>query len=262
MNSNFFRIDILSKKNQHPLQAASALSGEVMTDITLHDPQNPTKGKFSPPTSQFEVAFKELTLPKKGDPLYEHLPTFLQIRPNATENEIFRARNTLWLKVFIQERRIDSQFARHFQMDLPAFFSHSDSVECLRNFSSFLLSEGIINDISIHVLRDASGNIVEQKAQSLALLRSFSNRSFTNKIREWNDRNFIFLWRSFWMSSIDQKLNGYSEHSQYASWKQKVSRFARHENKEIQSITKQEIQEAFFENDNSAPSLSSSIKRL
>lgn len=215
-----FVISLLSRRDQHPLQAAASLSGEKMFDVS-------TRAEFSPPKRLARVVFSQLCVPDRDDPSFAHLPEYLTFRKGARVEVVRNARNMLWLKVDWTEKRAEAQFARLFEFELPPALSLEASQALLTRFAKQeLVDRGMIADISVQDSGDPSSPL-SRKAFALCTTRPFSNGVFQNKTREWNHLQQFYAWRASWFSMLRDTLSSEASATHaYAPWLALCDRFA------------------------------------
>jgi hypothetical protein len=221
-----YRVNILSKKNSHPLDAIATYCGEDQFDFY-------TNQTYKSPNSE-KVVWNNIITPTKEEDSYFHLPEFLKIKSKKSEL-ISNARNILWRQVDCREIRPDSQFARVFELSIPFFLNQEESINLVHTFSKILVSEGMICDSSLHShtkkpmalnlfdkLRLINQSSTEMNTESVELhqdytafimctLRSYENGIFENKNRLWNTKEKMKEWRYIWTESLLNAINLASE---------------------------------------------------
>lgn len=234
-----YRVDILNRKNSHPLESICYFSGENQFDML--------ESKNYQSNTTDDVIWNNIYVPlkDKNPDLFVHLPEYLKFR-SQKKDMISNARNILWKNVFERETRKDAQFARLFELSIPGFFSQKEAVELLSDFANILVSNGIIADASIHSkqrglvvslfdkMKMANNGIKVEEEQKntnfdyraflMCTLRGYENGRFVNKNREWNTREQLEGWRWNWVELLANKINTLEiEKSLRDSWEEKLS---------------------------------------
>jgi hypothetical protein len=233
-----YRINILNRKNSHPLEAISYYSGENQFDM------NNSKKYVS--NSADNVIWNHIIVPNKDDDLekYKHLPEFLKFR-SAKKDIISNARNILWQNIYLREKRDDAQFARLFEIAIPSFLDIQQASETLVKFAKILVEQGMIADCAIHSRQKNNyfsllDNIKNQnqpekenteKEQNgdyrgflMCTLRDYENGQFVNKNRDWNNIKLMEIWRKEWVTILaDVVDNSVIDFQEKKSWYEKLS---------------------------------------
>ena len=231
-----YRINILNRKNSHPLEAISYYSGENQFDM------NNSKKYIS--NSSDNVIWNNIIVPNKDIHLekYKHLPEFLKFR-SAKKDIISNARNILWQNIYLREKRDDAQFARLFEIAIPSFLDVQQASETLTKFAQNLIEQGMIADCSIHSRQKTTyfsifDNIKNQnqtettdKEQTgdyrgflMCTLRDYEDGQFVNKNRDWNNIKLMEFWRRQWVSILSNIVDNAAIDSQEKkSWYDKLS---------------------------------------
>lgn len=219
-----YRVNILSKKNSHPLDSIANYCGEDQFDISTNNIYKSTQSE--------KVVWNNIILPSKDDSLYQHLPEFLKTKSKKSEL-ISNSRNILWRQVDFREIRPDSQFARVFELSVPFFMNQEESIDLVQSFSQVLVTEGMICDASLHShtkksmalnlfdkLRlinqpEMNNDVTEQHQDYTAFimctLRSYENGIFENKNRIWNTKEKMKEWRYIWTELLLNAIKKSSE---------------------------------------------------
>ena len=235
-----FRIEILSKKDKHPLESIAYYSGEKQFDIL--------NGKNYDTTTNDKVVWSKIIIPEKSleNGQFFQLPDYLKFRSQKPDL-ISNARNILWKSVSERENRPDSQFARLFELAIPYFLTKEEVVILLHNFSKVLVSEGMIVDGALHsynkqapilsifekiklIQSKEKDNESNEKLQDytgflMCTLRDYRSGRFVNKNREWNNPLKLKQWRGIWVdllsTAIINSKDGLEEEKQ--SWINKLN---------------------------------------
>lgn len=235
-----FRIEILSKKDKHPLESIAYYSGEKQFDIL--------NGKNYETTTNDKVVWSKIIIPEKSlqNGQFFQLPDYLKFRSQKPDL-ISNARNILWKSVSERENRPDSQFARLFELAIPYFLTKEEAVILLNNFSKTLVAEGMIVDGALHsynkqtpilsifekmklIQAKEKDNESSEKLQDytgflMCTLRDYKSGRFVNKNREWNNPLKLKQWRGIWVellsTAIMNSKEGLPEEKQ--SWNNKLN---------------------------------------
>lgn len=220
-----YRVNILSKKNSHPLDAIANYCGEDQFDLYSNQTYKSTNSE--------KIVWNNIVIPNKEESnLHFHLPEFLKIKSKKSEL-ISNARNILWRQVDCREIRPDSQFARVFELSVPFFLNQEEAINLVHSFAKVLVSEGMICDTSLHShtkkpmvlnLFDKLKLINNQDpvnehpethqdytAFLMCTLRKYENGIFENKNRDWNTKEKMKEWRYIWTESLLNAINSASE---------------------------------------------------
>lgn len=221
-----YRVNILSKKNSHPLDAIANYCGEDQFDLYGN--------KTYKSTNSEKIVWNNIITPIKEDGvLYFHLPEFLKIKSKKSEL-ISNARNILWRQVDCREIRPDSQFARVFELSVPLFLNQEEAINLVHSFAKILVSDGMICDTALHShtkkpiilnLFDKLKLINQQDSHEheqpethqdytaflMCTLRSYENGIFENKNRDWNTKEKMKEWRYIWTELLLNSINNSTE---------------------------------------------------
>lgn len=112
--------------------------------------------------------------------------------------EWMRDRQTLWNFVEATEKRKDSQLAREILLALPRELTLSQNIQLTREFvQNRFVSCGMLADVSIHVPEASDGGL-QPHAHVLLTMREIKEGRFGLKVREWNAKTELDLWRGEW----------------------------------------------------------------
>lgn len=203
-----YRVNILSKKNNHPLDAIANYCGENQFDLYTNQTYKSNNSE--------KIVWNNILIPNKDEnfDMFQQLPEFLKIKSKKSEL-ISNARNILWRQVDRREIRPDSQFARLFELSIPFFLNQTEAISLLHSFGKVLVNEGMICDASLHShtkkptmlnlfqMISATENIDTEVHQDytgflMTTLRSYENGIFENKNRDWNTKEKMKEWRYVW----------------------------------------------------------------
>lgn len=107
-------------------------------------------------------------------------------------------REKLWNGVERYEKRLDSQLAREIKISLPRELSLSENIDLARDFiSNVFVRKGMVADFSIHVDKASDGDL-QPHAHVLLTQREIVGDGFSYKVREWNKKENLLLWRKEW----------------------------------------------------------------
>ncbi|NJL53125.1 MAG: MobA/MobL family protein [Hydrococcus sp. SU_1_0] len=114
-------------------------------------------------------------------------------------------RNQLWNRVEKQEKRKDSQVARHFVLSLPNFMTDQEKVAVTKSFlQQECVWRGMIADVAWH---DFSGkNKHNPHAHVMLSMRPLAGEGFGQKNRDWNNKQLLSQWRAKWAEHLNDHL--------------------------------------------------------
>ncbi len=123
------------------------------------------------------------------------------LAPHNSPSWVFD-REQLWNRVEAAERRKDSQLARTLEISLPVELRHDERVELLRDFiRAEFVAKGMIADIGIR--RTPLNN---PNAHVLLTLRAAGAAGFGPKMRQWNGKSNLVIWRAAWANQANLHL--------------------------------------------------------
>lgn len=204
-----YRVNILSKKNSHPLDAIANYCGEDQFDLYTNQTYKSNNSE--------KIVWNNILIPNKDENynMFQELPEFLKIKSKKAEL-ISNARNILWRQVDRREIRPDSQFARVFELSIPFFLNQNEAISLLKSFGDILVAEGMICDASLHShtkkpimlnlfqMISSTENHNESEVHQdytgflMTTLRNYENGIFENKNRDWNTKEKMKEWRYIW----------------------------------------------------------------
>ena len=129
-------------------------------------------------------------------------------------------RQALWNAVETVERRKDAQLAREIQLSLPHELDHSQRLGLVRDFvQEQFVDRGMIADIAIHAPNKA-GDERNHHAHIMLTMREISPEGFGKKVRAWNDREVMGVWREQWANHQNRTLerHGHAERVDHRSY--------------------------------------------
>ncbi len=129
------------------------------------------------------------------------------LSPAGTPKDLIESSATLWNAVEATEKRKDAQLSRYFDVAIPGELDDDQKRQividyCKENF----VAEGMIADIAFHDLDSHNPH-----AHVMLTMREVTPTGFGNKVREWNNKENINIWRNNWEVIANKKLkeNGY-----------------------------------------------------
>lgn len=144
-------------------------------------------GKTHNYTHKQDVAYTEILLP-------ENAPDFL------------RDRERLWNAVEACEKRKDAQLAREFNFALPRELTLEQNIALAREFvHQAFVSQGMVADLAIHNDKLPDGQY-QPHAHVMLTLREVTPNGFGQKVRAWNAKEYLWVWREAWASMANQHL--------------------------------------------------------
>lgn len=171
---------IISRSQGRSVVACAAYrSGE-----RLHDARY---DKIHDYTKKEDVAHTEILLPEQAPALFSN-------------------RETLWNFVEACEKRKDAQLAREFNFALPRELTLEQNITLAREFvTQEFVKKGMIADLCIH--NDPMPNGERQPhAHVMLTLRQVTPEGFGQKVREWNDKEYLLVWRKAWAEIANRHL--------------------------------------------------------
>ena len=125
----------------------------------------------------------------------------------------FNDRETLWNAVEQSERRSNSRLAREVEISLPNELTLFEQIQLVRNYVvSNFVNQGMCADVSFHAghhkrQRDTSCISVSDNPHAHILLttRFVDERGFNKKIRDWDKRENVELWRKLWAEAQNRE---------------------------------------------------------
>ncbi|GMO55681.1 MAG: hypothetical protein Ta2C_10800 [Candidatus Endomicrobiellum trichonymphae] len=116
-------------------------------------------------------------------------------------------RETLWNEVEKRENRRDAQLARSYVIALPNEFSNDENKGIVKSIGSMLSSQGIVVDYAIHPPKsDEEADQRNVHAHFCTTLREIKPDGFGNKVRAWNDREWLYQIKLNIGNIINEKL--------------------------------------------------------
>jgi Ti-type conjugative transfer relaxase TraA len=139
-------------------------------------------------THKQDVAYTEILLP-------ENAASFL------------RDREKLWNTVEASEKRKDAQLAREFNFALPRELTLEQNIALAREFvQQTFVSKGMIADLAIHNDKTPDG-LQQPHAHVMLTLRQVTPDGFGQKVRDWNAKEHLLVWREAWADLVNQHLH-------------------------------------------------------
>ena len=107
-------------------------------------------------------------------------------------------RDKLWNAVERVEKRNDAQLAREVKFSLPRELTLQQNIELTREFvNSVFVSREMVADCCIHVEKASDGGS-QPHAHVLLTQREITENGFGKKVREWNKKENLLMWRKEW----------------------------------------------------------------
>ena len=141
------------------------------------------------------------------------------LAPSNTPESLLE-REALWNAVETVERRKDAQLSREIQLSLPHELDYSQRLGLVRDFvSEQFVERGMIADLAIHEPNKA-GDERNHHAHIMLTMREVSPEGFGKKVRAWNDREVIGVWREAWANHQNRALerHGHAERVDHRSY--------------------------------------------
>lgn len=123
----------------------------------------------------------------------ENAPAWVQLLVELHETNPSQAAEQLWNSLDAAEKRIDAQLGREIEFALPIELNEAQSIQLAREFihDQFVL-RGMIADWSVHWDK---GN---PHVHVLLTMRSLTETGFGLRIREWDKKDLLYIWREKW----------------------------------------------------------------
>ncbi len=155
----------------------------------LHDNRY---GKTHDYTLKQDVVFSEILLPGNA--------------PEWMSN-----REVLWNSVEVFEKRKDAQLAREIQISLPRELTVEQNINLIKEYvQREFVDKGMVADLAVHCDKTPEGE-EQPHAHVMLTMREISEGGFGQKVREWNAKENLLLWRESWaeMANCHLSLNGH-----------------------------------------------------
>lgn len=170
---------ISRSQGRSAIACAAYRSGEL-----LHDDRQDKTFDYS---KKSDVAYTEILLP-------DHAPAWMGDREK------------LWNAVEASEKRKDSQLAREFNFALPRELTTEQNIALAKEFvQNEFVKHGMIADLAIHVDKAKDGE-VQPHAHVMLTMREVTAEGFGQKVREWNGKDQLLLWREAWAETVNRHL--------------------------------------------------------
>lgn len=115
-------------------------------------------------------------------------------------------RGKLWNLVEATEKRKDSQLARDINMSLPRELTREQNITLAREYiQQNFVSLGMVADFAIHEEKTKDGKL-QPHVHVMLSMRSVGPDGFGKKVRDWNDKAFLMLWRETWAEGVNKHL--------------------------------------------------------
>lgn len=115
-------------------------------------------------------------------------------------------RQTLWGAVERVEKRKDAQLSRELEITLPRELSPAQCVTLVRAFvRDHLVGKGMVADIAIHRPTASDGG-AQPHAHVMLTMRRITEQGFGNKVRAWNEPQFLKSLRAEWANYANRAL--------------------------------------------------------
>ncbi len=138
-------------------------------------------------THKQDVAFSEILLP-------ENAPAWM------------KDRERLWNAVEKVEKRKDAQLAREIQIALPRELTLEQNIELAREFIQHeFVERGMVADWALHVDKTKAGD-AQPHIHVMLTMREITEVGFGQKVRSWNAKENLLLWREAWAEVANRHL--------------------------------------------------------
>jgi len=115
-------------------------------------------------------------------------------------------RQKLWNQVEATEKRKDAQLARDFNMSLPRELTREQNTTLAREYiQQNFVALGMVADFAIHEDKSKDGEL-QPHVHVMLTMRSVGPDGFGKKVRDWNSKAFMSLWRETWAETTNKHL--------------------------------------------------------
>ncbi len=115
-------------------------------------------------------------------------------------------RERLWNEVESSEKRKDAQLARELVIALPKELTIEQNVELIKEYvQSHFVDKGMVADICVHNDKTPEGE-PQPHAHVMLAMREINIDGFGKKVREWNLKENLLLWRESWAEVTNRHL--------------------------------------------------------
>ena len=115
-------------------------------------------------------------------------------------------RERLWNFVEATEKRKDAQLAREFNFSLPRELALAQNIALAREFvKREFVDKGMIADLCIHNDKMPDGQL-QPHAHVMLTMRQVTSEGFGQKVREWNRKENLLVWREAWSEVANRHL--------------------------------------------------------
>jgi Ti-type conjugative transfer relaxase TraA len=165
---------ITRSQGRSAVACAAYRSGEELYDDRYDKTHDYTKKQ--------DVVFTEILL-------LDHAPLWM------------KDREKLWNFVEKSEKRKDTQLSREFNFALPRELTLAQNIELAKAF----VSKGMVVDLCIHDGKMKNGER-QPHAHIMLTMREVTPDGFGQKVREWNQKENLLLWREAWADIANKHL--------------------------------------------------------
>jgi len=120
--------------------------------------------------------------------------------------EWMKNREMLWNAIEAREKRKDAQLAREIQIALPRELTKEQNIELAREFiQKEFVDLGMIADWALHVDKTKEGE-TQPHIHVMLTMREINDEGFGQKVRKWNGKENLLLWRENWAEVANRHL--------------------------------------------------------
>lgn len=120
--------------------------------------------------------------------------------------EWMKDREKLWNGVEAFEKRKDAQLAREFNFALPRELTLEQNIVLVREFvQKEFVDKGMVADIAVHNDKTPSGE-TQPHVHVMLTMREVTSEGFGQKVREWNAKENLMVWREAWADYTNRHL--------------------------------------------------------
>ena len=127
------------------------------------------------------------------------------LAPEGAADWVFD-REALWNEAEASERRKDAQLAREVELALPHELDHEQRLTLLRTYvKKHFVDRGMVADIALHASHK-EGDQRNVHAHVMLTMRKLLPRGLGPKVREWNNKANVKVWRREWARAQNASL--------------------------------------------------------
>ncbi|ENJ4118636.1 MobA/MobL family protein [Salmonella enterica subsp. enterica serovar Muenchen] len=122
--------------------------------------------------------------------------------PEGSPLNIIKSSSSLWNEVEKVEKRKDAQLCRYFDVAIPKELNNKQKIKVVKDYvKRNFVDEGMIADLAFH---DLDGD--NPHCHVMLTMREITPEGFGKKVREWNDKDNMDIWRKDWETTANRHL--------------------------------------------------------